>query len=99
VLRALVRTGRETRAGRASHIRMLSAQIDQLDVTRARQRRAAIEDQVDGSDDLYHESFPPPLRRDEWFERLRAAAPEAETPNIEVAVDAAVVANTAASIG
>jgi hypothetical protein len=102
VLRALIRVGRnDARAERGSHLRALASQMENIDLT-PRRRRRRIDDLEDRTP--YREAdeiawMRPPLDRSEWVERLRRAAPERADADIEAAVDAAVIANTAGSIG
>jgi hypothetical protein len=102
VLRIAVRMARERGPERDQHLRVLSEGVAGLDLSpiKRRRRRKEPEHRRPEHPDLYEGPLiTGRLPREEWAERLQTAAPEAEAPQLELAVDAAVVANTAASIG
>jgi hypothetical protein len=101
VLSALVRAGvAKERPEIGAHLRILAAEVGEVDLTsRKRRRRIDDDDRTDRERRDDDEWVRPPLPRVEWVERLRAAAPEQTDAEIDAAVDAALVANTAASIG
>jgi hypothetical protein len=106
VLRVAARTARERGPERDQHLRALSDGVAGVDLSPIRHRRSGRwrHEELDYGRREYPDRYGGPpiagrLPRDEWSERLQAAAPEAEAQQLELAVDAAVVANTAASIG
>jgi hypothetical protein len=102
VLRAVMRTGRRAeRPEPGVHLRALASRLDGINLTPRRRRRRTDESEDRGRDrDASEvECVRPPLNRSEWTGRLRAAVPERSENEVEAAVDAAVVANLAESIG
>ena len=102
VLRSVVQSAlRRDRPNRASHLRTLAAEVAEVDLRPRRRRR-----RIDEGEEWPPEWEPreaalvrPPLERWEWRERLRAAAPEREDVELDIAADAAFVASAAASAG
>jgi hypothetical protein len=100
VLRALIRRDRPSRT---AHLRALASEVGALDLSQVRRRSRIDEfdERIPSRErgDEEGEYLPPPLARSEWVERLGAAAPRDVPLDLEVAVDAAVVANAASAIG
>jgi hypothetical protein len=102
LLRALVRAGRpDVQRDRRAHLQELASEVEGLHVRPRRPRRGPdeIEEGRRAREPDEVEWVRAPLVRSEWVERLRAAAPERTEFDVEAAVDAAVVANTAGAIG
>jgi hypothetical protein len=99
LLRELVRKG--VQRDRREHLRELASEVEGLDLTPRRPRRSPdeIEEGRRAREPDEVEWVRAPLVRSEWVERLRAVAPERTDFDVEAAVDAAVVANTAGAIG
>jgi len=101
VLRAIVQVARERESERTSHLRALASEVGEIDLT-PRHRRRRIDDtyrEARDSEDRHLEWVRPPLPRAEWLDRLQEVFVERPEEAIGQAVDAAVVANAAASIG
>lgn len=98
VLQSLVRMslGRD-RPGTNDHLRSLAAEVEQVDLTE-RRRRQRFDDLGERGASGDAQWTREPLTRSEWEDRLHAVAPEG-AQQLEPAVDAAVVANAAASVG
>jgi hypothetical protein len=102
LLRALIRAGQpEVQRDRRAYLRELASKVEGLDLTPRRRRRSPdeLEEGESSREPEGVEWVRAPLTRWEWVERLRAAAPERIDFDVEAAVDAAVVANTAGAIG
>ena len=99
VFRGIVRTARsQARQTEASHLQALASEVSEIDVTRP-SRRAALEGLPDVSVERVSGRLPAPLTRAGWSQRIRTAAPGHPSAAVEAAIDAAVIASTAASIG
>jgi hypothetical protein len=102
VLRALVHVAEGRPESQLSdHLRVLAAEVNQIDLAPRRRRRRLDDREVRRVHPSRTEAewVRPPLTRLEWIEQVYELDPELTETELRTVVDAAVVANAAASTG
>jgi hypothetical protein len=101
LLRALIRTRRPHELlPQRVHLRALALDVEDLDLRPRRLRHTDDTEESRRGRERDEDVWPRPrLARSQWIDRLRPAVREQQEFDIEAAADAAIVANTAASLG